>query len=130
MDMCDRFLISKRTSGGIMSEFPITIGLHQNATSSPYFSYKFYLPSLIILSLNMSYFSSFKFYHLILEFLCLIPLTFHLIIQISNTFTTICWVIKLSLGIMLQLLLHKDEITLVPLLKMEIVISSSWTKSY
>ena len=129
MDMCDRVLISKRTSGGIMSEFPITIGLHQNATSSPYFLYKFYLPSLIILSLNMSYFSSFKFYHLILGFLCLIPLTLHFLIQISNTFTTICWVIKLSLSIMLQPLQHKNEITLVPLLKMEIVISSSRTKS-
>lgn len=129
MDMCDRVLISERTSGGITSEFPITFGLHQNATSSPYFSYKFYLPSLIILSLNMSYFSSFKFYHLILGFLCLVPLTLHLLIQISNIATTICWVIRLSLGITLQPLQYKGEITLVPLLKMEIVVSSSWTKS-
>jgi hypothetical protein len=33
-DMYDRVVTSVRTSGGITSEFPITIGLHQGSTKS------------------------------------------------------------------------------------------------
>ena len=36
-DMCDGAITSVRTSGGIISEFPITISLHQGSTLNSYF---------------------------------------------------------------------------------------------
>ena len=84
------------------------------------------LPSLIILSLNTSWFSPYKFHHIILGFLCLISLLIHLLIQIACT-TTLCWVVMLTPGIILQSLQHllstflvrmkSMRLTFVPLLK-------------
>ena len=74
----------------------LTIYFHIFSTSSS----RSHFPSLIILFVNTSCFSPFKPHHLILGFLSLISLLFHLLMQISCT-TNRCWVITLSPNITL-----------------------------